>query len=591
MTDPAAWGVDPDAPPETARVLLDAMGAEGTAPPPPPPMRFVRPGRAVALDVPADLVLEDGTELPAVRSLSPDLPLGYHELRRDGAPPERLVVTPGRCHLPPGLRAWGWAVQLAATRSRASWGIGDLGDLRRLAGWAAERGGGFLTLSPLHAPAPTVPQQPSPYYASSRRFRNPLHLRVEDADGAPAAAEAVAAAARAGRALNTDRRVDRDAVWVLKRAALEACFAAAGPGPAFDRWRSDAGPALESWARWCTVAERHGADWRSWPAAAEARPERVAFFAWLQWQLERQAAGVLLPVVHDLAVGFDPGGFDAWAWQDLLSLEARIGAPPDEFNRAGQDWGLPPFVPWRLRSACYEPFVETLRSVLRGAGGLRVDHVMGLFRLFWVPPGAGPADGAYVRYPAADLLDLLALESARAGALVVGEDLGTVGAGVREELAARDVLSMRLLWFEDDPPEAWPERALAIVTTHDLPTVAGVWTGSDLADQGAAGVPVAEDGAAALRRRLAARTGLADGARVDEVVVAVHGALASAPSALVAATLEDALRVPERPNMPGTVDSWPNWSLALPVPLEDLENDPVVTAVGDALSPGRGPVR
>jgi len=425
---------------------------------------------------------------------------------------------------------------------------------------------------------------------------------VEEVDGAAVAGEAVTRAAEAGRALLTDRRIERDAVWTLKREALEACFAVAGGDPRFVSWRAAAGPPLEGWARWCALAERHGGDWRVWPAAlrrpdgaavaekAEALAERAAFFAWLQWQLQRQVEAVPLPVVHDLAVGFDPGGFDAWAWQDLLALEARIGAPPDEFNRAGQDWGLPPFVPWRLRRVSFGPFIETLRAVLHGAGGLRVDHVMGLFRLFWVPPGAGPADGAYVRYPADDLLDLLALESTRAGAVIVGEDLGTVEAGVREELAARAVLSMRLLWFEDDPPQAWPERALALVTTHDLPTIAGVWTGSDLEDQRAAGVPAFEEGATHLRRRLAARTGLPDVAAVEDVVVAAHRSLAAAPSALVGATLEDALRVPERPNMPGTVDSWPNWSLALPVPLEEVEADPTVEAVADGLRPGRGPV-
>ena len=579
MTDPAAWGVDPGAPPETVRALLEAMGAEGE-PPPMPPVRFVRPGEEVALPRSAELWLEDGTEVGPVDALPPDLPLGYHRLGE-----EQLIVTPGRCHLPPGLRAWGWAVQLPATRSRRSWGIGDLADLRRLAGWSAARGAGFLALSPLHAPAPALPQQPSPYYASSRRLRNPLFLRVEEVDGADSASEAVGRAAAAGRALLTDRRIDRDAVWALKREALEACFRAAGRDPTF------ADPDVTAWARWCALAEVHGGDWRSWPAGAEPDAERVAFHAWLQWQLDRQVAAVPLPLVHDLAVGFDPGGFDAWEWQDLLALDARIGAPPDEFNRAGQDWGLPPFTPWRLRQAGYGPFTKTLRAVLRGAGGLRVDHVMGLFRLFWVPPGGSPTDGAYVRYPAGDLLDILALESARAGALVVGEDLGTVEAGVREALAARDVLSMRLLWFEDDPPAAWPEQALGLVTTHDLPTVAGVWAGSDVEDQRVAGVPVAEEGAASLRRRLAARTRLPDGAAVDDVVVAAHASLATAPSVLVAATLEDALRVEERPNMPGTVDSWPNWSLALPVTLEDLEQDPVVHAVGDALAPGRGPVR
>jgi 4-alpha-glucanotransferase len=540
------------------------------------------------LERPAELRLEDGTALGPVRTLPPDLPLGYHRLDE-----EELVVTPGRCHLPAGLRAWGWAVQLAATRSRASWGIGDLGDLRELAGWSAERGAGFLALSPLHAPAPAAPQQPSPYYASSRRFRNPLFLRVEDVDGAVSASEAVGRAAAAGRALLADRRIDRDAVWALKRDALGACFTAARSDAAFARWWRTATPGIQRWARWCAVAEEHGGDWRRWPRRADAAvdPDRATFHAWLQWQLDRQVAAVPLPVVHDLAVGFDPGGFDAWEWQELLALEARIGAPPDEFNRAGQDWGLPPFIPWRLRREGYRPFVETLRAVLRDGGGLRVDHVMGLFRLFWVPPGGDPTDGAYVRYPASDLLDLLALESVRAGAVVVGEDLGTVEAGVREELAARDVLSMRLLWFEDDPPATWPERALGLVTTHDLPTVAGVWTGSDLEDQRRAGVPAYAEGATALRQRLVTATGLPEGASVDDAVVAAHRALATAPAALVAGTLEDAVRVPERPNMPGTTATWPNWSLALPVPLEDLEADPVVDAVAGALDDGRGPVR
>ncbi|MBA3302919.1 MAG: 4-alpha-glucanotransferase, partial [Acidimicrobiia bacterium] len=422
-------------------------------------------------------------------------------------------------------------------------------------------GAGFLALSPLHAPAPSPPQQPSPYYASSRCFLNPLHLRIDEVDGAELASEEVGRAAAAGRALNEDRLVDRDRVWALKREALEACFRAVGrPGP---------GPS--TWGRWCATAEVLGGDWRTWPPGTDigaASAERAAFHDWLQEQLDRQVAAVGLPLVQDLAVGFDPGGFDAWRWQDQLALDWRIGAPPDEFNRAGQDWGLPPFIPSALTAGGYQPWVATLRSVLRHAGGLRVDHVMGLFRLWWVPRGGSPADGAYVRYPAADLLDILATESQRTEAVVVGEDLGTVEPSVRTELAARNVLSTRLLWFEDKPPERWPEQALAMVTTHDLPTIAGVWTGADLDGQRSAGVPVTEDGNAGLLAKLA---GLVDdGADLPAVIEAAHRALARTLSALVAATLEDVAGVVERPNMPGTLDTWPNWSLALPVPLEDL---------------------
>jgi 4-alpha-glucanotransferase len=233
-----------------------------------------------------------------------------------------------------------------------------------------------------------------------------------------------------------------------------------------------------------------------------------------------------------------------------------------------------PFDPERLRAVGYEPFRQTLRAVLRPASGLRVDHVMGLFRLFWVAAGEGPGAGTYVRYPADDLLAVLAEESRRVEAFVVGEDLGTVEDGVRAELAARAVLSYRLLWFEDEPPPAYPRQALAAVTTHDLPTVAGLWTGADLAAQRRLGLAPAEESMARMRARVRDGLGLADDAPVGEVVQRVYEWLATAPSMLVSATLEDALEVVERPNMPGTTtDQWPNWSLALPMPLEDLVRD------------------
>jgi 4-alpha-glucanotransferase len=239
-----------------------------------------------------------------------------------------------------------------------------------------------------------------------------------------------------------------------------------------------------------------------------------------------------------------------------------VGAPPDAFNAAGQDWGLPPFDPWQLRARAYRPWAETLRAAFRHSGGLRVDHVMGLFRLFWVPSGSSPAEGAYVRYPASDLLDVLALESHLAGAYVVGEDLGTVEPEVREELSRRQVLSYRLWWFEDRPPSQWPELALAAVTTHDLPTVAGLWTGRD---------PQADD-FSDLRGRLREKLALEEAAPVEAVVEATYRSLADAPSMLVTATIEDAIGAPERPNLPGmTVDT--NWSLALPATLEEIEGD------------------
>ena len=384
-----------------------------------------------------------------------------------------MVVSPGVCPLPTKAPTWGWAVQLYAVRSADSWGMGDLGDLRRLGRWAArDLGAGLVLVNPLHAAHPTLPQSTSPYFPSSRRFRNPLYLRVGDVDGA-GALDNLGELAAAGRALNGDRLIDRDAVFRLKMRALEALWDRFPGDPAFDAWRQAQGDALGDYAAFCVLAEEHGADWRQWPdaarhpggaAGAEVRRTqygRWRFHQWLQWLVDRQLqnASAAIDVMHDLAVGVDPAGADGWLWQDHLALDMAVGAPPDEFSTQGQSWGLPPFDPWRLRTAGYEPFIQTIRATLGHAGGLRIDHVMGLFRLWWVPrDAASPAEGAYVRYPAEDLLDIVALECHRAGAYAVGEDLGTVEDHVREELARRAVLSYRLVWFEDDPPAEYPEQ-------------------------------------------------------------------------------------------------------------------------------------
>jgi 4-alpha-glucanotransferase len=271
-----------------------------------------------------------------------------------------------------------------------------------------------------------------------------------------------------------------------------------------------------------------------------------------------------------------------------MALGASIGAPPDRFNTAGQDWGLPPFIPHRLRAAGYEPFIQTLRAALRHAGGLRIDHFMGLFRLWWLPLGEGPTRGGYVRYPSDELLEILAIESARAGAMVIGEDLGTVAPGVRREMRRRRVLSYRLAYFEQSPPSRYPRAALAAVGTHDLPTIAGTWLGGDLEVQRRAGLePDAED-LALLRARLARAGGLEPGADLDDAVLAAHRALAASPAAIVMATLDDALRVTERPNLPGTIDEHPNWSIPLPRRLEEIADDPFVAELAAALDRGEG---
>jgi 4-alpha-glucanotransferase len=594
-------------PASTVDAVLTALGAADARQPGESPVMTARPGPVVVADRPADLVLEDGTTLTldGGQPLPPDLPLGYHTLVDPGDGCRRtLVLSPGTCTLPTNAPTWGWAVQLYAARSTSSWGIGDLADLGALARWsAAELGAGLVLVNPLHAAVPVLPQDASPYYPSSRRYRNPLYLRVEDIPGAAELGSELDALARAGRALDGDRRIDRDAVFNLKMPALASVWERFGGDPAFDRWRGEQGPALENYATFCALSEEHGRPWHSWPsglrhpdgpdvaAFRDRHRRRVDFHCWLQWLLDVQLAraSAEVPVVHDLAVGFDPGGADAWEWQDVLASGMSVGAPPDEFNTRGQDWGLPPFDPWRLRAASYRPFVETVRSAFRHAGGLRLDHVMGLFRLFWVPQGASPIDGTYVRYPASDLLDIVALESHRAGAYVVGEDLGTVEDEVRAELAARQILSYRLLWFEDREPADWPERALAAVTTHDLPTVAGLWSGRDLQNQREADMAPNEEGEAALRERVARLCGLAPDAPSEEAVIGAYAALSRAPSLLLAASLDDALAVEERPNMPGTLDQWPNWSIALPALLERIREDPRPAEIARLLRRGAPP--
>jgi 4-alpha-glucanotransferase len=289
--------------------------------------------------------------------------------------------------------------------------------------------------------------------------------------------------------------------------------------------------------------------------------------------------------MQDLPIGVDPGGADAWAWQDLLAQGVTVGCPPDEYNTQGQDWGLPPLIPWKLRQAGYDPFIQTIRGTLRHAGGLRIDHVMGLFRLFWIPRNIDPAAGAFVRYNADEMLAILALESERAKAYVVGEDLGTVDEKARERLLDHGVLSYRVLWFESDPPAGFPERSLAAVTTHDLPTVAGLWTGSDLKTQQDLNLKPNEEGIAQIRERLAEMGGVTEATPIEEIIERAYALLAQAPSAILSATLDDALAVEERPNIPGTTtEQWPDWSIALPKSQEELEESVLARSIARVLT-------
>jgi 4-alpha-glucanotransferase len=624
----AAWGIDAgyhdafgawrSTRPETVAALRVAMGGDDHDDRPPRgiPLQVVRRapdvrsaavdldrGLLAAVDSTMDLVLEDGTRLDlATGSLPRDLPYGFHRIEGDGATCANLIVSPGRCALAPGLHTWGVVAQLYAAWSASSWGMGDMADLARIVRWATSRGAGVVGLNPLHAPTPSPSPANSPYSPSTRRWRDPIYLAIEAIPGAEDDPQIAALAAEA-RALDGRSRIDRAAVWKRKLAALECLWPAHEPKQAWRAYCRRMGEPLLRWSLFCTMAERFGSDWRAWPPGLR-RPgdprrrlrslppdlaARVPFWSWLQYLLDRQWAATGAPdvAIADLAVGIAPDGFDAWEWQDLLAEGVTVGAPPDLLGPDGQDWGLPPFVPWRLRDAAYRPLAETLRASMRDARGLRIDHVMGLFRLFWIPSGGSAARGAYVRSPGHELLDVVALESHRAGAVVVGEDLGTVEEGVRDALRDAGVLSTRLLWFEDDPPSTWPRQAMAAVTTHDLPTVRGVWTGVDLDDQQSAGVPVQSEGDNEMRHRLRVAAGADDDAPVQDVVVAAHHALASSLSMIVTATLDDLLGAEHRPNLPGTIDQHPNWRIPLPRPLAELDGDPVAEAIAQTLGKGR----
>ncbi|WP_434589560.1 4-alpha-glucanotransferase [Streptomyces sp. A5-4] len=555
------------------------------------------------------------------------LPLGVHRLavrtpdgREDTA---TLIVAPDRVPQPQG-RSYGLLIQLYSLLSERSWGMGDLADLAELGSWSGRAlGVGFVQINPLHAAVPGAPTDASPYRPSSRRFPDPVHLRVEDV---PEYAH-VLAADRArldvllGRAaelrdsvLHKGALIDRDAVWALKKEALELVRKVPlGPGrrAAYCDFLAEQGTALEDHATWCALAETHGSDWHAWPPglrddphAAEvhrARTElydRVDLHCWLAWLTDSQLAaaqraardaGMPVGVVHDLAVGVHPGGADAWAQQEAFAHGMSVGAPPDAFNALGQDWGLPPWRPDVLAAHAYAPFRGLLRGLLRNAGALRIDHVMGLFRLWWVPEGLPPTRGTYVRYDADAMLAVLALEAHLADTTVIGEDLGTVEPGVRAALAERGVFGTSVLWFERDwagggeplPPETWRERCLATVTTHDLPSTAARLTGDHVALRHRLGLltrPLAEESAQEAADvtewvSYLARLGLLPEGAGDEEgeIRAVYRFLLRTPARMVGVWLPDAVGDRRPQNLPGTWDQYPNWRL----PVADAEGRPV----------------
>ncbi|TNC29721.1 4-alpha-glucanotransferase [Amycolatopsis alkalitolerans] len=557
---------------------------------------------------PAVVHLEDGTRREIERFIPDDLPLGWHRVvtaEQDVV----LAVVPNK--LPDVPPAWGWMLQLYALRSDESWGAGDYGDLAEFARRSAkDLGAGVLLVNPVQAISPTHPVERSPYSPSSRRFANPLYLRVTDTK---AFADADAPTRARVRALKPERRegpphalkcregvphgtelIDYDAVWSAKLAALELLW----PGET-----AELDPALDAFATFGALAEKHGPDWREWPEplrdpgspevvkAREELADRVAFHGWLQHlcreQLDaaREAAQEMpVGIVHDLPVGVHPGGADTWALGDVFAPRVTVGAPPDAFSQQGQDWNLPPWRPDRLAELGYAPFRDVLRGVLQHADGIRIDHVAGLWRLWWIPPGEPPSRGTYVHYDAEAMMGVLALEAHRAGAVVVGEDLGTVEPEVTETLHERGVLSSAVLWFQRDydtpghpfiPPSEWDPESMASITTHDLPTVAGWLTGEHVRVRAELGLL---DGDREYEVAGREREDLTDflagqGIPYEDMVAALHALLASAASRLLLTAPADVVGQRRQPNLPGTVEQYPNWRIPLPVTVDEFFAD------------------
>jgi 4-alpha-glucanotransferase len=575
-----------------------------------------------------------------------DLPLGWHVAHAEShgqvaeAP---VVIAPQR--LDPaaiaGDRQWGLMTQVYAMRSSTSWGLGDLHDLATLASWSGrELGAGFVLINPLHAASPVPPMSPSPYLPVTRRFANPMYLRVEDIPEfgslVPAVRDQIDRLAEQLRRLNpTADLLDRDVVWGAKRTALAAIHQLAMASDrrgAYEAFCDAEGPGLRDFATWCAISDVHGGVPAAWPAdlGHPANPAVAAFreeqadlvdlHMWLQWLVDQQMAatqqaardaGMAIGVMHDLAVGVHPDGSDAWALQDVLAPGVGVGAPPDMYNQLGQNWHQPPWRPDALAEAAFVPYRDMLRTVLGHAGGLRIDHVLGLFRLWWVPEGFPAFAGTFVRFDYDAMLSILMLEAHRAGAIVVGEDLGTVEPWVQEVLAERGILGTSILWFETvdggaiRDPFGWRRDVLASVTVHDLPPTAGYLRDEHVRIRAELGLLTtsAEDErahadrerqawAAVLRRHgwLGWDVSLDTDEGLEAFTVALHRAVAQSPARLIGVSLPDLVGDRRAQNQPGTDQEYPNWRVPItdgtgrPVLLEELmAGSPMLAALIDTV--------
>jgi len=577
---------------------------------------------------------------------------GYHELHVEAGVEARcaFIIAPSQCFMPDEIgnkRLWGIAAQLYALKSENDFGIGDFGHLNALVEFAVAQGADAIGLNPLHALFLNAPAQASPYSPNSRLFCNPLYL---DLTAIPDLHESASAQAlinapdmqRSLAAARSSALVDYDLAAKVKFALFESLYKSfeenhlskgTARGAEFRRFFERSGEALHKFAAFQMLTERFGThDWRSWPAEFQdsasketvalvnQRSGRLSYFAYLQWLCEGQVAqvsqaanqgGMATGLYNDLAVGIDAASADHWAHQDIYAGKLRVGAPPDPFNEKGQEWGVLPLNPRRLRATGYAHFTELMRANMRHAGALRVDHVMGWRRLFLVPEGAPPSEGAYMRFPLDDLLAIAALESRRQHCLLIGEDLGTVPEGFRERMAAEGVLSTRIFFFERQDgvfrrPETYPSLAAVSVSTHDLATLRGFWRSEDISAKSRIGIyATPEDEMRARQERANDKKQLlhalvsegllpssdfveADNVKwTEEIAQAIHVFLARTSSVLLMAQLDDLIGERHQANLPGSTTEYPNWRRRMSRTLDELRNDAALVRQMKAITSAR----
>lgn len=575
---------------------------------------------------------------------------GINRLRKTS----RVIVTPDTCYLPPELtagRTWGLSINLYSIRSERNWGIGDFTDLKKVIEWVAGLKGGFVGISPLHAIPNTRPFGISPYSPITRLYRNFIYLDVEIIPEVMESEDASAAMRSENfneevDLLRVGDLVDYERVALLKGKMLKIAFDIfyekhykrnTPRSKDFKRYISEEGAALESFAIFSAVGEHMRKTegvyaWQEWAEEyqnpfgkairtfGKANKKEILFYKYVQWIIDGQIEevsekarnlGMTIGLYNDLAIGSMGSGSDAWSYSDIVATGVDVGAPPDDFSPGGQNWGFPPMIPEKLRDRGYELFIQTIRKNMKYGGALRIDHALGLFRLFWIPHGMNPKEGAYIGYPTDDLLRIIALESVRNKTVVIAEDLGTIGENVRETLRRFQMLSCRLFYFERNypetsfkPPDKYPEMALCAVTTHDLPTIYGYWTGRDIERKKLLGMYPADN---LWRKQIEDRNNekklilfalksqgvIPDNYPSDpdmvtgmtpELCIAIYKYLALTPCKLLSVSLEDIIGTFDQQNMPGTVDSYPNWMQKIPLTLEEIISDRRFIALSEMLN-------